>query len=126
MRLACTFLSGLVLVLAAGCGSSASAPPDFGGEDGKQIADLVDRMNDESNTTSRLKSIFATGTAIEKKQTKTYPQYRYDLKGKVAVSGTTATGTVAVEKQAGGDSGEKEWTFVKEGDKWKIKTAPLP
>ncbi len=126
MRLVGALLTGLVLVLAAGCGGAASAPPDFGGDDGKQIADLVDRMNDESNATSRLKSIFAAGTAVDKKQTKTYPQYRYDLKGKVTVNGTTATGTVAIEKQAGGDPSEKEWTFVKEGDKWKIKTAPLP
>ena len=41
------------------------------------------------------------------------------------MSGGTATGTVVLEKAARNATVEKEWTFVKEGDKWKIKAAPL-
>ena len=116
----------LLLALAAGCSSESQKPPDFGGDDGKKISELVDRMNDESNSVAKLKDIFATGTPIEKKQTKTYSLYHYDLKGKVRVEGTTATGIVAIEKTAGGEPVEKEWAFVKEEDKWKIKSAPMP
>ncbi len=127
MRCVIEFCLILSFLFALGCGSSDTPiAPDFGGEDGKQIAAVVDRMNDESNTVSRLKESFASGTTIEKKQTKTYSQYRYDLKSKVSVNGDTATGTVTIEKNAGGDPVEKEWIFVKEGDKWKIKSAPLP
>jgi hypothetical protein len=121
----------LVLLLAsalglAGCGSSTPRPPDFGGEDGQQIAVLVERMNDDGGRPTQLKQLLAAGTPAGKQEAKTYQQYQYNLKGKVSVSGDTATGTVVIEKTDGGDKVEKEWTFVKEGDKWKIKSAPLP
>ncbi len=120
-------IAACLLAIVGGCSSSDSpSPPDNGGEDGKKISELVERMNDESNSVAKLKDMFATGTPIEKKQTKTYSLYHYDLKGKVRVEGTTATGIVAIEKTAGGEPVEKEWAFVKEGDKWKIKSAPMP
>jgi hypothetical protein len=120
----------LVLALAlgfvTGCGESAPTPPDVGGAEGKQIADLIDRMNDDNNSIPKLKATFAAGTPLGAKDAKTYPQYQYNLKGKPEMSGTTATATVTVQKAAGGTPTDKQWEFVKEGDKWKIKAAPLP
>lgn len=125
MRTLTALVLGAALAALAGCGGTTAQPPDAK-DDGAQVAALVDRMNDESNTTARLKDSFATGSQIDKKLTKAYPQYRYELKSPATVSGTTATATVAMEKHSGGGASEKEWTFVKEGDKWKIKSAPLP
>ena len=125
MRALVFFVLSVALAPALGCGGSVAQPPDAK-TDNAQTAALVDRMNDESNTTTRLKSSFASGAALDKKQTKKYPEYRYELKGSPSVSGTAATGTVVIEKHSGGGAVEKEWTFVKKGDSWKIKSAPLP
>lgn len=116
---------GWCLVLLAGCGGGVS-PPDFGGEDGRQIADLVDRMNDDSDSPREMKAMFATGTPLGKKELALYPEFTYTLKGRVAVAGEAATGTVEVRSGDGKRRGEKEWAFVKEGGTWKIKAAPMP
>lgn len=116
----------LTLAFVLGCGSSTPAPPDMGGDDGNQIAALVDQLSDEGGRAKQLKTMFATGVPAGAKEARAYQPYRFDLKGKPAVSGTTATATVSIEKHAGGTAVEKPWEFVKEGDKWKIKAAPLP
>jgi hypothetical protein len=42
------------------------------------------------------------------------------------VTGDTATATVAIARQTDSDNlKEVQWSFVKEGDEWKIKAAPL-
>lgn len=117
-------LLAAAVTVVAGCGQSATNPsaPDLGGDDGKQIAALVDRLNDDSSRPAQLKQLFAAGAAADARALR---QYRFDLKATPAVTGGTATGTVVVEKTAGGGAVEKEWAFAKEGDKWKIKTAPL-
>jgi hypothetical protein len=120
------FVFLLAFGLVAGCGDSTPKPQDFGGEDGKGIAELVDRMNDESNTIPRLKAIFASGTSNTQKEANLYPLFSYTLKGKVSVNGDTATGTVSITKNDGSDPVDKEWTFVKESGQWKIKTAQMP
>lgn len=119
-------LFALALALAFGCSSSNPAPPDMGGDDGNQIAALVDQLSDEGGRAKQLKGMFATGVPAGAKEAKAYQPYRFDLKGKPSVSGTTATATVSIEKHSGGTAVEKPWEFVKEGDKWKIKAAPLP
>lgn len=113
----------LLLALVAGCGSSATAPPNLGGEDGTRIAELVEQMNDDGGRTKQLKTIFAGATVSDARR---FQQYRFDLKGKPEVNGSTATATVVCEKHSKGEPVEKPWAFVKEGDKWKIKAAPLP
>jgi hypothetical protein len=120
-------LFALLLGCAAGCGNSGPQPPSYGGEDGAKIAALVDQMNDDGNTIPKLKAAFAAGTPIGKKEMKTFPQYRYEIKGNPNVSGDTATATVGVNRHSVSDGGrEMQWTFVKEGADWKIKSAPLP
>ena len=123
MRAFSRLLLAAAVAGAAGCGQSTSLPPapDLG-EDGRQIATLVDRLNEDSSRPSHLKQLFAAGATADSRALR---QYQYGLKDKPAVSGGTATGTVVLEKAAGNATVEKEWTFVKEGDKWKIKAAPL-
>ena len=114
------------MVLCVG-GCRHTTGPDYGGEDGSKIAALVDRMNDDSNTIPKLKASFASGTPIGKKDVKAYPRFRYELKGSPTVDGDSATATVEVSTYTSNDAGsEKEWSFVKEGADWKIKSAPLP
>ncbi|MCI0704614.1 MAG: hypothetical protein L0241_26455 [Planctomycetia bacterium] len=117
----------LFLGVVLGCGDSSPQPPEMGGEDGKQIAELVEQLNDDSTSAAKLKAAFATGTTLSKAELSKFPLYRYDLKGMPHVSGTSATAKIDVILNLSSESkGEKDWTFVKEGDKWKIKSAPLP
>ncbi|HYW80950.1 MAG TPA: hypothetical protein VE890_15320, partial [Thermoguttaceae bacterium] len=46
---------------------------------------------------------------------------------KATVTGDTAKATITVTNADDGSVvGEVEWEFVKEGETWKIKSAPLP
>ena len=118
-------LLSLFALSAASCRHTAQV--DYGGDDGNKIAALVDRMNDESNTIPKLKASFVSGTPVGKKDVKAYPRFRYEVKGNPVIAGDSATATVEVSSQTGdGPGNEKEWTFVREGADWKIKSAPLP
>ena len=124
MRMFRAAILGALVGLSLGC-ESETPQLDMGGEDGQQIASLIDSLNDDSHSRAKMKAAFAADQKLSAKQSAAYAQYQYGLKGKPAVSGTTATCTVVLTKQSGGDGVEKEWGFVKEGDKWKIKSAPL-
>lgn len=121
-------LGCLVATVLAGCkGASPSAGPDHGSPDGRLIAELVENLADETGTPAKLKRLFAQDVAVDARMAQRYARFSYLVKGEPTISGTAATSTVAVRPEATGqDAVELEWSFVKEGDGWKIKTAPLP
>ncbi|MBA4191366.1 MAG: hypothetical protein C0467_25580 [Planctomycetaceae bacterium] len=129
MRSKCVAFLGIALLLTVGCSNESALTPAAidvgGGDEGKHIAGLVDRMSDQSSMAS-MKASFATGTSLNSQAARQYAKYRYDLKGQVTVNDSTATATIGMEPHAGGKMVEKPWTFVKEGTAWKIKSAPLP
>jgi hypothetical protein len=54
-------------------------------------------------------------------------KYGYTVVGRPSMNGTSATAKVRVDPAAGGATvREMEWLFEKDGDKWKIKSAPIP
>jgi hypothetical protein len=126
-RRALLFLAAAAAVPAAGCGGpdGHSPPaPDFGSADGKQIAELVSELNEAKANPQRFRAVFAAPAPTNGKA---YDAFNFDVSGRPTVSGAQATATVKVRSDADqSERGEKEWTFVKEGDKWKIKDAPLP
>jgi hypothetical protein len=114
-------------LLALGCGSPAPQGPSYGSDDGKEIANVVARMSDE-NTPAELPRTFVAG-AVPKdaKQAKRYSTYTYRVNGDPTINGAEATAKVTVRSVANSaTTSDHEWTFAKEGDKWKIKSAPLP
>jgi hypothetical protein len=114
----------LLLLLLAGCGG----PPveTFGGEDGKKIADIISHFDDLlQNRPKDFEGTFVASAVPKGATRKKYSNYQFSLLGRPTVTGTTATATVAMER-FGGQPVEKTWEFVKEGDTWKIKAAPLP
>lgn len=119
---------GAVLAAAAaGCGS-AQVGPGFGSPDGRKVAELVAQLDDDKSTAANVRKLFAAGVVPPAADLRRMSAYSYDVKGDPVVSGDSATATIAMrsERKDGADAGEKEWTFVKEGDGWKIKSAPLP
>jgi hypothetical protein len=113
-------LAGLV-----GCGSSTQAPPDYGTQDGLEIAKVIDSVNDDKSSGRRFPGLFAGGNLP--RDYKQFSRYDFSLDGNPNVSGTTATATVKMRSESTSDDvGAKEWAFVKEGNAWKIRSAPLP
>ncbi len=115
-------VSGLLIPMVSGC-SGTPTPPSYGSEDGKKIAELIADFNDGMSDVKKFNTNFAT------KPTKTnteYGRYMYDVSGSPSVNGEQATAKIKVTRDNGKDKGVADWTFVKQGDKWKIKEAPLP
>jgi hypothetical protein len=121
VRLALIIGLGVLAAGLAGC-SSTPKPPDYGSDDGKAIALLIEEVNDCKADGKRLAQLFAEPV----KDLKKYDPYNYDLSGKPVVSGETATAKLKVRADDGTEKGTTDWTFVKAGDKWKIQSAPLP
>lgn len=117
--------SAIVLLWTIGCGASpdTSKGADMGGPDGTLISTLIEDTNDIGTNKKKLEAAFAKGVAIP--DAKQFAKYSYSIKGKPNVSGDTATCKIAAAT-AIGEVSELEWTFAKDGDKWKIKSAPLP
>ena len=107
-----------------GCGKSEPRGPSFGSEDGKQIAVLLEDLTEAAADTPKASALFAGQPPANLKQ---FGRYRFEVKANPTVSGDTATATVQiVAENDGTEKGATEWSFVKEGGKWKVKTAPLP
>ncbi|VTR94001.1 Signal peptide-domain containing protein OS=Planctomyces brasiliensis (strain ATCC 49424 / DSM 5305 / JCM 21570 / NBRC 103401 / IFAM 1448) GN=Plabr_3097 PE=4 SV=1 [Gemmata massiliana] len=108
-----------------GCGSSGGGTgADMGSEEGRKVALLIEDMNDAKGNQKRTVEMFVKGT--KPPDPKKLVPYDYAVLGKPAIAGETATCKVRIDKPTGEKVGEVEWTFEKEGDKWKIKSAPLP
>jgi hypothetical protein len=121
--LACVVFLGLF-----GCGGSGGPPKllDMGGEDGTKIASLIEDLNDAKGAGKKFATAFAKGATPSAAEAKKYNPFAFYIIGKPTVNGGDATAKVSIQKDGGGEIGQKEWTFVKEGDAWKLKAAPLP
>ena len=99
--------------------------PDYGSEDGLKIAQMVSEFNEAKADQAKFKKMFAGSPSADWK--KYYPLAFEVAPGSPKVSGAEATAQVIVRKDAdNADVGTKEWSFIKEGDAWKIKSAPRP
>ena len=115
----------ILLTSVAGCGSSGSvALPDYGSEEGRRIAEFVDYFNDYTVDNKKFKQAFASGAPSSRKE---YEQFRYEVKvGSPKIDGANATATVNIYNESNHEViATKEWTFIKVGESWKIKDAPL-
>lgn len=116
----------LALAFAFGCGGSdAQQRLDMGGADGDQISSLIEEVNEAVGNPKKLDTLFVKGS--KPADPKKFAKCGYSIAGKPSLSGATGTAKVRVDPAGGGQKlGDVEWTFEKEGDKWKIKSAPLP
>lgn len=111
-----------------GCGGpdpAAAKALDVGGPDANQVAALVEEVNESRGVGKRFADSFAK--AVPAAEAKRYGPFAYYLVGRPTVAGSEATATVSVQQERDGtEVGQVDWQFVKDGDKWKIKSAPLP
>jgi hypothetical protein len=112
-----------VLPFAVGCnGGPPSGPPS---DDPSLVALAVSRVNDDKSSPSVLVRSFAAGSAP--KDLKKYSRYAYEVDGRPTITGPEASATVKlIDERTQKEVGTQQWLFVKEGDVWKVKSAPLP
>src|SRR5262249_45099639 len=110
----------------AGCGSSGGGGSSPGGG-AKAIPGLVGGKKEARTDGRKGGGLFAKGGLPTAGRFKKYGGYSYYLVDKPRVSGTTTNVRVSVVNETTTkEAGKVEWSFVKEGESWKIKSAPLP
>ena len=114
---------GLAMILfVAGCTRGTPAQ-DFGGEEGKRIADLIDELNDFKWTDAEIVSNFSSNAGIP--SSADLSRFDYSIIGQPQVDGDSATCNIRLDRLDDGSVSEKEWHFKKVGGSWKLETAPL-
>ena len=110
----------VALLLTIGCNAKSHGTLYAG--DAQKVAEAIEDLND-TKTNKRFANAFAKGAAP--KEQKKYRVFDYGVVGRPTVKGATATVEVALTKNYS-EVGKQTWTLEKEGEAWKIKSAPLP
>ncbi len=120
----------LLLATLAGCGGSSNLELN----DAVRIGIVVSNVSEAvtSPAAERFERLFAEGVAPPVAERAKYgPPLQFNVEGEPEVSGDSATFSVKVVRDEPNAAepvavGQVEWTAVKVGDQWKLKTAPLP
>lgn len=111
------------LFLLAGCnGGGPSSGPQT---DAQALGALVAGMPDLATNPPLAKTVFVEGAMPSKEVFKKMARYTFESTAPPNVTGAEATVRVAV-RDGDRELGETEWAFVKGGDGWQVKSAPLP
>jgi hypothetical protein len=110
--------------LAAGCGgpSGAAASPEEA-----RVLSFITSVPDFAGSPRTFVKDFTKGAAPPKAQLARYRGYNIDVVDGPDVAGETARATVKfLEASTDREAGTADWTLVREGEDWKLKSAPLP
>lgn len=122
-RTAYLCLVGFGAWLLVGCGGKGAAPLT----EHEQIAEMVSSyVQDVKDNPTYLAARFAKGAIPKPAELKRFAQYSYQPAAKAAAAGDHAKMKVRVLDLNEKEVGVVEWTLVKEGNEWKLQTAPLP
>ncbi len=114
----------LLLAVAQGCGGEAERTEPKLTEEQKvcAAADMSDMVGDPED----FRSLFVDGAVPDDSQKRRYKGRSFGASDP-KISGNSATMTVVIRDVNTWEVlGEVEWTAEKVGDRWKLKTAPLP
>lgn len=117
-------LMAIGLMWIAGCGPRAPLAPPSG--DAAILRSLVTELADATDDPQRFKNFFANHAAPADAERVRYQRLNFDPVETAKIDGTTATIKVEVGDSKTPPKGPVEWIFVKEGERWKLKSAPLP
>jgi hypothetical protein len=121
---ACLTAAGVLALSGCGGGSSGRGKGESR-DDRQQLAALVTEFADTGSPLT-MQPYFVAGTKIGQAEFKKYLAHDYKVEGKPKVDGDAATANVKITASGGKDVGTREWAFVREANKWKLKSAPLP
>jgi len=121
----------LILVCAAigfaGC-RSATTPVGPPKEEEAVLRNLVTQMPDASRRPDSFRAFFTADATIPADAERArYAKLYFQTVGAPTIKGNSATIKVSVrDDDSPNPLGQMDWTFVKEGEQWKAKSAPLP
>ncbi len=126
-RQICLGLLLLVVAYGTGCNNKKDSPGG-GGEDAGKIRLLISNTADMSRNIDQLKPLFTSDVKLTEEQRKKFHDYTIltSTEKPPRFDGNTCTVGVVIKDAAGKELPSQEWTAVKEGDKWLLKSAPLP
>jgi hypothetical protein len=115
----------LLLLFLAPAISGCKGQTNWDATESGRLFFLVSGVSDAVQRPERFQALFVTGSVPA--NITAYRKYTYQGDREARISGDTATMTVIVrDVKSGKEMAQKEWTAVKEGDTWKLKTAPIP
>jgi hypothetical protein len=115
-------LIALLPLTLAGCGASGSA------KDSEQTIAIsfLDSIDDLKETRS-FANYFVKGSAPAPQEMARYRSYQFRPASKPKLSGDKATVSMTIlDGRTEQEIAVKEWTLAKDGDQWKLESAPLP
>jgi len=118
----------LILLCLTGCGGAPvkeEGPPK---DDVSVLSNLVSQIPDASSRAPALKALFTKdGTVPTEADRKRMQKVQFQVVGTPTMKDGTASAEVQMRNSGSADpAGKAQWTFVKENEQWKLKTAPLP
>lgn len=126
MKVSCLDVWYWFCAAAAACliGCGKDKPPVA--TDAHKIAGLVSGVSDASRSPDSFERLFVDGAAPDAKERPRYAQYSFELKSTAAEGDRVIATVVAREAKTGSVVGELQWTMVRQGDQYKLQSAPLP
>jgi len=107
-----------------GCASSHDAPP---ATEESNILTTVKSFNGSSGDARNAAQWFVQGGVPSTPELQKLAKYDCRVVGKPSIKGDTATIKMRIlVRQTDNEVGQVEWTLVKVGENWKMKSAPLP
>ncbi len=113
-----------VAALAGAVGCGKDKPP--AATDRHKIVGLVSALSDAWRNPDSFERLFVEGAAPEAKQRPRFGQYSYDVKSTATEGDRIIATVIARDVKTGEAIGELQWTLVREGDQYKVQSAPLP
>ena len=121
-----TSILGLALLaLSIGCGSEVDQlEAEINAGEDEIVAQLASGLSDCVGNEDTFAAAFVNGSPVDEETRAKYQGFSFstDL---ATISGDTATIPVVIENLDGQVVATVEWTAVKEGSNWKLKTAPM-
>ena len=118
----------VVCVLATGCGGSGgrTLEDEQTLSEDEHVRRFVSGVSDATGSAKAFEALFAKGAEVSESERSRSGPYMFRASSVKIVWGS-ATVTVIVEQAADDKAiGEVEWKCVKEGGKWRLRSAPLP
>jgi hypothetical protein len=117
--------AALLLVAWTGCApdTTLNTRPLAASSDTKSVGDWFEKLR-EADGPADLAKLFADDARPSEAELRKMSQYEFQFIGSAQVSGDTAT--VQVQRTKDDESPKTlTWTLVKDGNSWKLKSAPL-
>ena len=112
----------LLLTFAAGCGGPAKHIPN----EEEKVRELISHVADGASSQKSMATLFAADAAPAETERPRYSKYSYRA-GVPKITGDSATTVVEfLSPFTDKPVGQAEWSCVRDGERWKLKSAPLP